>query len=140
MNRAAFVIALLAALGAPWAARAEPTPFDGTWTVTLKCPPHVDDEDAKGYTQVFSAQVVEGRLRGTHGQEGEPGYHLLQGPIAADGSAQLRLDGVVGNPDYALKHAGRGKPYTYRVRATFTPDKGSGERTNGRVCTFRFNR
>ena len=31
MDRAAFAIALLAGLAAPWAARAEPTPFDGTF-------------------------------------------------------------------------------------------------------------
>ena len=44
--------------GAPTPAVAEPSAFDGTWDVTLTCPPLNDDvDDAKGYTQRFSGQV-----------------------------------------------------------------------------------
>ena len=135
----ALVLTALALCG-PAASLAAPTPFDGVWNVTLRCPPHNDDDEAKGYTHRFPAQVVGGALRGTHGEEGEPGWHLLYGTIAADGSAKLRLDGVVNNPEHAINKAQRGKQYSYRVRAQFTPASGSGERLTGRVCEFRFAR
>lgn len=120
---------------------AEPTPFDGAWKVTLVCPPHEsDDEDAKGYTHRFTVQVVEGELRGTYGEEGEPGWHLLHGRVRADGTAALRLDGVVKNAAYAARGGQRGKPYSYRVRARFEGEGGIGQRLSGRACEFRFAR
>lgn len=34
-------------------AQAQSTKFDGTWSVTLTCPPHNDDEGTKEYTTSF---------------------------------------------------------------------------------------
>ena len=121
-------------------ARAQSTPFDGQWNVVLTCPPHNEGEAAKGYTHRFFAQVQHGELRGTYGTEGEPGWHFLHGTIAPDGSANLRLDGIVNNPPHAINNSPRGKAYTYRVRARFEPSSGTGERLSGRVCEFRFAR
>ena len=134
--------ALLLLLGAQLAhAAGEASPFDGRWDVTLVCPPHDDDDDdAKGYTHRFPGEVAGGVLRATHGAEGEPGWHLLSGPIAADGTAALRLEGIVNNPRYAVNNAGRGKPYAYRVRARFDGASGTGERLGKRRCDFRFQR
>lgn len=116
------------------------TRFDGAWNVTLTCPPHSDDEDAKGYVHRFPADVKDGVLRGTHGTEGQPSWHLLSGTIAPNGTAALTLDGIVGNPDYAINNAQRGKPYSYRVRAQFEPASGSGQRVGRRKCDFAFKR
>jgi len=58
-------------------AQAQPSPFDGTWNVTMTCPPHDDDENTKGYTHRFPVEVASAQLRGIHGNEGEPGWHLL---------------------------------------------------------------
>jgi hypothetical protein len=121
-------------------AHAQSTPFDGAWNVTLSCPPHHEDDDAKGYTQRFPATVTNGAFRGVHGIEGEPGWHLLTGLIAADGGATLRLEGIVNNAEHAINSAQRGKAYKYRVKAQFEPTSGSGQRMTGRVCTFRFTR
>ena len=79
-------------------------------------------------------------MRGTHGAEGAPSWHLLTGDIAADGSAMLRLEGIVNNPAYSVNNAQRGKPYTYRVRARFEPTEGTGQRVGKRKCDFRFKR
>lgn len=133
------LVSLCAAVAAG-ASHAEPTPYDGRWTVVLACPPHTGDDDAKGYTHRFPAEVRDGVLRGVHGSEGEPGWHLLQGTVAADGSARLRLDGIVNNPDYAINDAPRGKRYSYRVLARFTESSGSGRRLTGRACDFGFSR
>lgn len=115
-------------------------PFDGRWQVTLTCPPHHEDDDAKGYVHRFPAEVKDSVLRGTHGKEGEPGWHLLTGTLAADGRATLGLAGIVNNPDYAINDAKRGKPYVYRVRAEFGASEGNGARVGRRKCQFRFTR
>ena len=124
------------------AVAAEPpsSKFDGAWNVTLTCPPHSGDEDAKGYTHHFPGEVSKGELRAVHGTEGEPGWHLLTGTIAEDGKATLRLEGIVNNPRYAINKAQRGKAYQYRVRARFEPGSGTGERLTGRACLFAFAR
>ena len=62
------------------------------------------------------------------------------GTIAPDGNALLRLDGIVNNPEYAVNNAQRGKAYSYRVRAVFQRDSGTGRRIGKRQCAFRFAR
>ena len=135
-------IVVAAALAAGVAsAGAAPSAFDGAWNVTLTCPPHnAEDDDAKGYTHRFPATVEGGMLRGTHGSDGEPGWHDLHGRIGADGDASLRLDGIVSNPKYAINGAQRGKPYSYRVEAHFDERNGAGRRLTGRACEFQFTR
>ena len=123
------------------AAHAQPLKFDGAWNVTMTCPPHnADDDDARGYTHRFAAAVQKGRIQGTHGTEGEPGWHFLHGKINDDGSATLRLDGIVNNTKYAINDAARGKEYTYRVKAQFDATGGVGQRLTGRTCEFKFTR
>ena len=138
--RVVLAAAAAAALPALAAAQAA-TSFDGAWNVTLFCPPHnASDDDAKGYTQRFKGEVTNGQMRAVHGSEGEPGWHLVTGRIAPDGSATLQLEGIVNDEKYAINNAQRGKPYKYRIKARFEADKGSGERLTGRVCHFTFTR
>ena len=67
-----FIVVVLTTIAA--AAHGQQSKFDGAWNVTMTCPPHnAADDDAKGYTHRFTAEVREGRMRGTHGKEGEPG-------------------------------------------------------------------
>ena len=131
-----------AALAAPGIGTAGDTTkaFDGAWEVILTCPPHHEDDDAKGYTHRFAATIEDGVLVGTHGSEGQPSWHRLVGPIAADGTALLTLDGIVNNPAYAINNAQRGKPYSYRVRARFEGATGAGQRIGKRRCNFDFKR
>jgi len=122
-------------------ALAQEPKFDGLWSVTMICLPHSEaDDDAKGYTHRWQAEVHASRLKGTHGKEGEPGWHFLHGKIQEDGSATLRLDGIVNNPKYAINDAQRGKEYTYRVKAQFEEKSGVGQRLTGRACEFKFTR
>ncbi len=127
-------------LAAPAVATAQATSFDGAWNVTLTCPPHNDDDEAKGYTHRFGGEVVDGQMRAVHGKESEPGWHLVTGRIAADGAATLQVDGIVDNEKYAINKAQRGKLYKYKVKAQFDRSSGSGERLTGRVCHFTFSR
>lgn len=134
------VVLLLAALFFVCPPARAATEYDGAWDVTLTCPPHHEDDDAKGYTHRFPATVKDGYFSGTHGTEGQPSYHLLTGRIAADGKAALTLDGIVSNPAYAINKAERGKPYSYRVRARFDISSGTGQRIGKRKCDFEFRR
>jgi hypothetical protein len=137
----ATVLATITLVGSPAFAQAQARPFDGAWNVTMTCPPHNEaDDDAKGYTHRFVAEVQKSRMRGTHGKAGEPGWHFLHGKINDDGSATLRLDGIVNNPRFAINDAQRGKEYTYRIMAQFEPGSGAGQRLTGRACEFRFTR
>jgi len=126
--------------GVPAMAGAQANSFDGTWNVTLTCPPTSEKEGAKGYTHKFPAEVKDGHLLGGYGKEGELGWQRLQGQIGADGSADLTLDGIVSNTDYAIGRSPTGKAFRYQVRATFEWSVGTGQRTSGRVCEFRFAR
>ena len=130
----------VAAFAVATAAAAQATSFDGAWKVTLACPPHSADDGAKGYTHRFPGEVKDGQMRAVHGKEGEPGWHLVTGRIAADGSATLQVDGIVNDERYAINNSQRGKVYKYKVRAQFDASSGSGERLTGRTCHFTFAR
>jgi hypothetical protein len=145
MRRPAIAVLAIAAVvtGHPVTGRAADaaSPFDGQWEVTLSCPPLQDaEDDAEGYVQHFPAVVRDGVLRGTHGVEGQPSWHLLTGTIAPDGTAELKLEGIVKNAAWAVSRAPRGKEYTYRVRAKLEPTRGSGQRLGKRKCDFEFRR
>ncbi len=141
MRHACFLAAgLIFASQGTFALEDATTAFDGRWEVTLTCPPHHEDDDAKGYVHRFPAEIRNGMLRGVHGTEGQPSWHLLAGKISSDGDAELTLQGIVNNPSYAVNNAHRGKPYSYRVRATFEGSGGSGQRIGKRKCSFRFDR
>ena len=105
-------------------------------TVTLR-----DGVDgAKGYTQYYDVEVVNGELRGAQGTPGEPGSFELRGTIAADGTAALRRNGLVSNTEFAINQAPRGKAYSFRVNAKFQGTTGIGQRMSGRPCEFKFSR
>jgi hypothetical protein len=69
-----------------------------------------------------------------------PAAQAAEEASAFDGRAALQLDGIVGNPDYAVGRAFRGTPYSYCVRAAFAATSGSGQRIGKRKCDFRFQR
>ncbi len=137
---ASHLLAAAFIVGAHSCAIAQAAAFDGSWNVTLTCPPTSEKDGAKGYTHKFPAEVKNGHLLGEYGKEGELGWQRLQGQIAADGNANLTLDGIVSNADYAIGHSPTGKAFRYQVRAKFEGTAGTGQRTSGRVCEFRFAR
>ncbi|MDB5826015.1 MAG: hypothetical protein JWQ73_235 [Variovorax sp.] len=133
-------IAALTLLAAALPAAAQTTAFDGNWRLTLSCPPTSQSEGAKGYDYVFPTRILNGELQAVRGTEGEPGWQYLHGPIGADGSAALVLDGVVNLQEYAIGKSPKGKSFTYPVTAKFTPTSGTGQRMTGRSCNFVFVR
>jgi len=92
------ILLAFAVITAQAVASEQPSKVDGSWNVTLACPPHNEgDHVVKGYTHHFPGEITNGQLRAVHGTEGEPDWHLLTGKIVADRSATLRLEGIVGH-------------------------------------------
>jgi hypothetical protein len=115
--------------------------FDGNWNTTLTCPPKGNTD---GYTWKFSSVIQNSMFHGARGTAGEPGYLLIEGKIAADGSAKLSASGVVASRKYArgvFTH--QGETYSYDIKALFKESEGTGARNQGlgvvgRPCTFDF--
>jgi len=118
-----------------------PAPFDGKWLTRMSCPAKGSTE---GYTWQLTGGVEKSNYRAEHGTAGEPGYLLVEGRIAADGSARLSANGIVASRKYArgvLAH--KGEEYSYNIKAQFKETEGSGTRdvglgVVGRPCTFDF--
>lgn len=116
-------------------------PFDGNWSTKLVCPSKGNTE---GYTWQFASVIQNSNFHGDRGTAGEPGYLLVEGKIAADGSAKLSANGIVASRKYArgiLAH--KGEEYSYEIKAHFDETKGTGVRNEGlgivgRACTFDF--
>ena len=115
--------------------------FDGKWLTRMSCPAKGNTE---GYTWEFPGTITNSTFRGVHGTEGQPGYLLIEGKIADDGSAKLSANGLVASRKYATGiFTTQGADYSYNIKATFNDTTGSGVRDKGlgivgRPCTFDF--
>ena len=115
--------------------------FDGKWLTTLTCPAKGNTE---GYTWRIPSVITAGNFRGEHGTAGEPGYLLIEGPIADNGSAKLSANGVVASRNYARGvFAHKGEEYNYDIKAQFEETTGTGTKSQGlgivgRTCAFEF--
>jgi hypothetical protein len=116
-------------------------PFDGNWQTTLTCPAKGNTD---GYTWKFVSVIQNGAFRGERGTAGEPGYLLVEGKIAGNGSAKLNATGIVASRQYARGvFAHKGEEYSYDIKAQFKETAGTGVRNEGlgivgRPCTFEF--
>ena len=117
--------------------QAASSPFDGAWITTVTCP---NGEGALGYSFDVPTQVKNGVLHGERMSPGQPGYLVIDGPIAPDGGAKLYAKGLVGASEVAIGHAPVGTDYGYDVNAHFSGGQGSGTRVEGRPCTLAFER
>jgi hypothetical protein len=116
--------------------------FDGNWTTTMAC-----DESAHmpAYKWTFTSTVTNGQYHAQHGEQGGPGYLIIDGPIAADGSAKLHAKGTVQAGKAGLITELKGNKYDYYIEATFSDASGTGKRDEGagilgRPCSFDFVR
>jgi len=117
--------------------------FDGNWLTKLTCPAKGNTE---GYTWQFPGVIQNGNFHGEHGTAGQPGYLLVEGSIADDGSAKLTASGIIASREYAKGvFAHQGESYSYDIKAKFTGTAGTGARNQGlgvvgRPCTFEFTK
>ncbi len=116
--------------------------FDGTWTTTVACDA---SNHMPAYKWTFNSTVANGNFHGQHGEEGGPGYLLIDGPVKDDGSAKLHAKGTVQPGKAGLITQMKGNKYDYYIEARFTDTTGTGKRDEGagilgRPCTFEFTK
>ena len=134
---AAFALAALTLLVSPRASLAGES-FDGKWLTTVSCEA---SRDALGYSYRFVSEVKDGKFRGLHGTEGQPGSLLIDGKIEANGAANLYATGRTGSKEFVPgRDMPRGTEYSYNIKAQFKGTTGTGSRVEGRPCSFRFEK
>jgi hypothetical protein len=114
--------------------------FDGNWVTHLACEAH---GETPAYKWEFPSVIKDGNFHGQHGEEGGPGYLVIEGKIADDGSAKLAAKGTVTQNHAHGVFAMKGNNYSYNIKAQFEDAKGTGTRDEGagipgRPCTFEF--
>lgn len=115
--------------------------YDGNWVTHLACEAHGQNP---GYKWEFPSVIKDGNFHGQHGEDGGPGYLVIEGKIADDGSAKLSAKGkVVTRQNAHGIFAMKGDNYSYTIKAQFEDTKGTGTRDEGagilgRPCTFEF--
>jgi hypothetical protein len=122
-------------------AASDKTAFDGTRQVTMSARnydnPNTTMSDA--YAYVFPMSVKNGVLHGERGNRGMWDFYEINGKIAANGTANIRADGVTGaGTQFTKGHSPPGKPYTYAVSAQFKDRRGSGKSAGPRIRILTF--
>ncbi|MBR0702960.1 caspase family protein [Bradyrhizobium diazoefficiens] len=109
--------------------------FDGSWDVTLHCPP---TGKAQGFTRPLAGTVTNGVF---HAEvQGKDGGNRLEidGQIPADGKTTLSARGTTGASAYTLNNLAPGSPYAFTVDAQFDRTRGTGKRNEARACNVVF--
>jgi hypothetical protein len=144
-RKAVCVAWLIGALLAPIVAAAEDSPaskFDGNWITHVACEAH---GEMPAYAWDFPSTIKGGIYHGQHSAQGEPGYLVIDGPIAKDGNAKFEAKGTVTQRHAHGVFAMKGNNYSYTIKAQFTDAKGTGKRDEGvgilgRPCAFEFKK
>jgi hypothetical protein len=95
--------------------------FDGNWTTHLVCEAH---GETPAYKWEFPSVIKDGNFHGQHGEEGGPGYLVIEGKIADDGSAKLAAKGTVTQNHAHGVFAMKGNNYSYNIKAQIRRRKG----------------
>jgi len=116
--------------------------YDGNYITHLACEQH---GETPAYKWEFPSEVKDSNFHGQHGEEGGPGYLVIEGKIADDGSAKLTAKGTVTQNHAHGIFAMHGNNYGYSIKAQFDDTKGTGTRDEGagilgRPCTFEFDK
>ena len=116
--------------------------FDGAWTTNMSCDA---SERMPAYKWTFVSTIASGTFHGQHGEEGGPGYLVIDGTIGADGTGKLHAKGKVTAGKAGLVTELKGNKYDYYIDATFTDTSGTGKREEGagilgRPCSFAFTK
>jgi hypothetical protein len=118
------------------------SPFDGAWTTTMACDASTH---MPAYQWTFPSTIANGAFHAQHGEEGGPGYLIIDGPVSNDGHAKLHAKGTVQPGKAGIVTELKGNKYDYYIEAKFTDTAGTGTRDKGagilgRPCDFQFTK
>jgi len=104
------------------------TTFDGNWWVTVDYHEYKNPDGSTALAAVkhFPVKVKNGVLHGEIGTRGAADWYELNGTIAADGTANIRANGITGSPKHTPGHPHPGIPFEYQVVAHFDGRSGTG--------------
>jgi hypothetical protein len=116
--------------------------YDGNWKTSMSCEASTH---MPAYQWTFISTITNGAFHGQHGEQGGPGYLVIDGPINSDGSAKLHAKGTVQAGKAGFVTELKGNKYDYNIEAKFTESSGAGKRDEGagilgRPCTFQFTK
>ncbi len=116
--------------------------FDGAWTTTMACDASTH---MPAYQWTFPSTIANSNFHGQHGEEGGPGYLVVDGTINSDGGAKLHAKGTVQAGKAGVVTEMKGNKYDYYIEAKFTDASGTGTRDKGlgilgRPCSFEFTK
>ena len=136
------LLCLLTASAPILLAQSTASPFDGTWTTTMACDASTH---MPAYQWTFLSTIANGSFHGQHGEEGGPGYLVVDGPVNNDGHAKLHAKGTVRPGKAGIVTELKGNKYDYYIEAKFTDTTGTGTRDKGagilgRPCDFQFTK
>ena len=113
-------------------------PFDGHWQTTVSC---AAAGGALGFSYRFDSEIKDGAFRGLHGVLNQPGYLLITGSVAPDGTGKLFAAGQTGSKEFVPgRDTPRGTEYGYNIDARFQASSGTGTRIEGRPCSLQFEK
>ncbi len=132
----------LVVICAPLLGAAQTGRYDGAWTTSMACDA---SEHMPAYKWTFPSTIANGAFHAQHGEEGGPGYLVIDGPINSDGSAKFHAKGTVQRGKAGIVTQLKGNKYDYNIEAKFTDTTGTGKRDEGagilgRPCSFEFTK
>jgi len=134
----------LALLGTPLllGAQSAAGSFDGNWNTTMACDASTH---MPAYQWTFLSTISNGTFHGQHGEQGGPGYLVIDGSVHSDGTAKLHAKGTVQAGKAGIVTELKGNKYDYNIEAKFTDTTGTGTRDEGagilgRPCSFQFTK
>jgi hypothetical protein len=102
-----------------------PNKFDGVWIVREVCE---KNRVWRSDTYQFAGKIKDGIFHFQYGSEGEANSATFDGKIEVDGSAEINVKGLTGDPAYDPLHRPAGTAYRYKIAIKLDEARGAGIR------------
>ena len=102
-----------------------PNKFDGVWIVREVCE---KNRIWRADTYQFAGKIKDSMFHFQFGSEGEANSGTYDGKIGVDGSAEINVKGLTGDPAYDPLHPPLGTGYHYKIAIKLDEARGAGIR------------
>jgi len=102
-----------------------PNKFDGVWIVREVCE---KNRIWRADTYQFAGKIKDSMFHFQFGSEGEANSGTYDGKIGVDGSAEINVKGLTGDPAYDPLHRPLGTGYHYKIAIKLDEARGAGIR------------
>jgi hypothetical protein len=114
------------------------SPFDGVWVIKELC-------EKQGIwradTYQYAGEIKDGIFHYQFGEEGKAGSWTYHGRVEGDGSANIEVNGLTGNPAIDPLHRRSGTSVHYKIALKLDKERGAGIRVESpRSCRFEWSK